>query len=182
MKSEPTIEELLRWRLARAETEAPRPPRAADLLQLAQPWWETWPNRFQSLVERLGRIQVAYGHAMADPRQPHQVHPVPTLIVRAIEESETSARVLYFKVGDGRLRLRFQLEPSYAKAQEKFEVTFIADDSGRPLFSAMAVLSLENEYCVDAELSEELSRVWEQLKVTDRMPFRFILRTDNLSG
>jgi hypothetical protein len=182
MKPQMTIEQLLRWRLARAEAEAPRAPRGADLLELGRPWWETWPDRFQMLVERVGRIQIAYGHATAEPGQTHRGHPVPALIVRAVEELETSACVLYICARNGRLRLRFQLEAASAQGQDKFEVTFIADNSERPLFTAPAILSMDNEYRVDAELSEELARVWEQLKVTDRMPFRLILRSDNLAG
>jgi hypothetical protein len=182
MKSELNVQQLLRWRLARAEAEAPPAPCASHLLELARPWWETWPDRFQSLVERLGRIQIEYGHAMAEPPQTQRGHPVPALIVRAIEELETSARVLYMYIRDGRLRLRFQLDPASAQAQERFEASFVANDSERPLFSAAAQLSLDSEYCIDAELPEELSRGWAHLKVTDRMPFRLILRSDNLSG
>src|SRR5256885_3187372 len=69
MRSKIPIEELLRWRVAKAETDAPPAPRAARLLEMARPWWEIWPERFQSFVERLGGIQVAYGHAMAEPGQ-----------------------------------------------------------------------------------------------------------------
>ena len=134
------------------------------------------------LVERLGGIQVAYGHAMAEPRQSSIGHPVPALIVRAVEELETSVRVLYLNVRDGRLRLRFQLDAAIAQAQESFEVTFVSDKPERPLLSAAAMLSLEGEYRVDTELVEELAPSWEQLRVTDRMPFRLILRSDKDGG
>jgi len=176
------IEELLRWRAARAEAEAPAAPRAARLLEMARPWWEIWPERFQSFVERLGRIQVAYGHAMAEPRQSHSGHPVPALIVRSVEELETSVRVLYLNVRDGRLRLRFQLDAATVQAQESFEVTFVSDKPQRPLLSAPAIFSLDGEYRIDIELSEEFARGWEQLKVTDRMPFRLILCSDKDGG
>ena len=176
------IEELLRWRAARAEAEAPPAPRAARLLETARPWWEIWPERFQSFVERLGRIQVAYGHAMAEPRQSPTGHPVPALIVRTVEELETSVRVLYLNVRDGRLRLRFQLDAATVQAQESFEVTFVSDKPERPLLSATAIFSLDGEYRIDAELSEELAHGWEPLKVTDRMPFRLILRSDKDGG
>src|SRR5438477_12791678 len=79
------IEQLLRWRLAQAEAEAPPAPRAARLLERARPWWESWPERFQSVIERLTRIQIAYGHAMAEP-QSRSGHPVPALIVHTVEE------------------------------------------------------------------------------------------------
>jgi hypothetical protein len=177
MNSKLPIEELLRWRASRAEAEAPPAPCAARLLEMARPWWEIWPERFQLFVEHLGRIQLIYGHAMAEPRQSHTGHPVPALIIRAVEELETSVRVLYLNVRDGRLRLCFQLDAATAPAQESFEVTFVADQSTRPLLTASAILSVDSEYRIDTELSEELAPGWEQLKVTDRMPFRLILRS-----
>ena len=67
MNSNTPIEELLRWRLHQAEAEAPPAPPAARLLALARPWWEALPERFNALVERLGRIQVAYAYAQAEP-------------------------------------------------------------------------------------------------------------------
>jgi hypothetical protein len=42
MKTEVSIEQLLRWRLALAKEEAPPPPGAAQLLDLARPWWEQY--------------------------------------------------------------------------------------------------------------------------------------------
>jgi hypothetical protein len=182
MKSELTVEELLRWRLARAEAEAPRAPRAAHLLALARPWWETWPERFQRLVERVSRIETAYGYAMAEPNRGRSGHPVATLVVRGCEEVETAARVLYFNIRDGRLRLRFQLDAPPGQAQETLEATFINDKDQRPVLSAQATLSVDCEYRIDSELSAELARTWETLKVTDRMPFRLILRADKDSS
>jgi hypothetical protein len=178
MKTKIPIEELLRWRLARAEAEAPPPLRATRLLELARPWWETWPEQFRSLVERLGQVQVAYGHAMAEPRQSRTAHPVPTLIVRAGEEFQAFASVLYFRIGRGRLRLRFQIDPAHRQSDSAFEVTFVAAATAIPLFSSHATLSVENEYRLDAELPEKVASEWQQMKVTDRMPFRLILRTD----
>jgi hypothetical protein len=182
MKRISTVEQLLRWRLARAEAEAPRAPRAADLLELARPWWETWPERFHSLVELVGRIQFVYGHAMTEKSQSRVGYPVPAVVAREGEELAAFARVLYFNVRDGRVRLRFQLDGGPGHAPETFEVTFVAEHEGRPLVSAPATLSVESEYRLDAELSEELARDWEDLKVTDRMPFRLILRTETGDG
>ena len=179
MSNEISIEQLLRWRAARAETEAPPAPRAARLLELGRPWWETWPERFHRLVERLGSIQIAYGHAMAEPVEaPRSGYPVPALVVRRVEELETSVSVLYLGVREGRLRLRFQLEKAIVHAPDAFEATFVAHGFTRPLFSAPAVLSVDNEYRIDCELPEKLARDWKELKVTDRMPFRLILRSD----
>ena len=173
MSAEISVGQLLRWRLARAERDAPARPRAARLLELVRPWWETWPDRFRAQAERLGRIQVGYAYAMTESTRGRSGYPVPTLIAHA-EELETFARVLYFAVRDGRLRLRFQLDAVLGKPEQEFEVTFVSD-SARPIFSAHASASM-NEYRVDAELSEELAAGWEGLKVTDRMPFRFLLR------
>jgi hypothetical protein len=182
MKTEVPIEQLLRWRLAQAEAEAPPVPRAAHLLELARPWWETWPERFQTLVERLGRVQIAYGHAMSAPRPSRSGHPVPVLVVRAAEELETSARVLYLNIRDGRLRLRFQLAAAPEPVPESFEVTFVSETDSRPLFSAQATRSVDSEYSLDAGLSEAEAKDWETLKVTDWMPFRFMLRADADGG
>jgi hypothetical protein len=182
MKAELPVEQLLRWRLARAEAEAPPAPPGTHLLELARPWWETWPERFQMLVDRVSRIQTAYGYAMAEPNRTRCGHPVAAMVVRAIEEVETSARVLYFSVRDGRLRLRFQLDAAHGQAQKSFDVTFINDKDHRPLLSAQATLSVDSEYRIDTEISEELAQDWEPLKVTDRMPFRLILRADMDSG
>jgi hypothetical protein len=89
---------------------------------------------------------------------------------------------LYFSVRDGRLRLRFQLDAAHGQAQKSFDVTFINDKDHRPLLSAQAALSVDSEYRIDTEISEELAQDWEPLKVTDRMPFRLILRADMDSG
>jgi len=180
MNNKIPIKDVLRWRLARAEADAPPAPHVRRLLEMVRPWWETWPERFQSLVERVGRIQIAYGHAMAEPGHARgRPHPVPALVVRAGAESETFAQVLYLNVRDGRLRLRFHLDDAARQAPESFEVTFISDKSARPMLSAQAALSVDSEYRIDAELPVEFALDWESLKVTDRMPFRLILRTDN---
>src|SRR5207249_7256863 len=131
---------------SRAEAEAPPAPCAARLLELARPWWETWPERFQSLVGQVGRIQIVYGHAMAELGRARSGHLVAALIVRAVAELETSVRVLYLNVRDGRLRLRFQLNPAAGPAPESFEATFISDKTARPMLCAQATLSVDSEY------------------------------------
>jgi len=170
-----SIEQLLRWRLARAEADAPPAPRADWLLARARPWWDVWPEQFRAQVERLGRMHLAYGYAATDPRQARSGHPVPALISHT-EDLEAFARVLYFSVRDGRLRLRFHLDGPTGRPEQAFEVTFVSDGGARPLLTADAVLSVDAEYRLDAELSPELERSWEPLRVTDPMPFRFILR------
>ena len=175
MKKAVDIENLLQWRRQRAEAEAPPAPSGAHLLKLVQPWWEKWPDRFAASARRLASIQLSYGYAMAHPHQGHNGYPVPTLISEGNEEQEAPARVLYMSVRDGRLRLRFQLAP-VPRNDRFFEVTFVSDAGLRPILSAQADLSADGEYRVDVELPSELVAAWETLKVTDPMPFRFILR------
>jgi hypothetical protein len=175
MRREFDIEQLLRWRLERAESDAPLPPAGLRLLQRARPWWELWPERFAAQVRLLGAIQVSYGYAMAQLQHGHSGHPVPTLINHNDEQLESPARVLYMSVRDGRLRLRFQLDP-IPRVERGFEVTFISEEALQPILSAYASLSVDGEYRLDADLPEDLALTWESLKVTDRMPFRFILR------
>jgi hypothetical protein len=169
------IENLLQWRRQRAEAEAPPAPSGAYLLQLVQPWWEMWPDRFAASVRRLASIQLSYGYAMAHPPHGHSGHPVAALISRGDEEHEAPARVLYMSVRDARLRLRFQLA-AVPKREQVFEVTFVSEAGLRPILSAHAALSGDDEYRLDVELPSELATAWESLKVTDPMPFRFILR------
>jgi hypothetical protein len=179
MKSEIPIEQLLRWRLSQAEAEAPPAPASARLLELARPWLETRPEQFRSLTERLGRIQAASEDAMAEPHQSSGGYLVPALIALANQEIESCAIVLHLNVRDGRLLLRFQLDAVAAQAPEHLEATFIADPCARPLLSALATLSVDAEYRIEAELPAELAQAWQQLKAADRMPFRLLLRSDD---
>ena len=175
MKKSVAVEDLLRWRRERAEAEAPAAPSAMHLLKLAEPWWELWPERFAASVRRLSAIQLSYGYAMAHPPHGHTGHPVAALISSDDEDQESPARILYMSVREGRLRLRFQLTPVPRK-DNAFEVTFVSESGLRPILSAYADLSGDNEYRVDVELPSELVVAWESIKVTDPMPFRFILR------
>lgn len=181
MNTESDFRELLSWRLTRAEAEAPPAPRASRLLALTKPWWETWPDKFQSLVARLSQVEVGFGHALAEPGQNRNGHPVPVLLVRTVEELETSARVLYLDVRDGGLRLRFRLENAVEAPEQSFDVTFVSESTGQPLLSAAAVVSMNPEYRVDVDLPDEIAKCWERLKVTDKMPFRLILRSPETS-
>jgi len=182
MKTEIHIEELLRWRLARAESEAPRAPCAADLLESIRPWWDTWPEKFQAAVRQLTSIRVGLGHAMAEPRLGRVGLPIAVLVIGATESSETTAKALYFSIRDDKLRFRFQLDLPVEQASPDYEVSFVSDRTSEPLFVAEASSSVETEYCIEVALPVALAREWESLKVTDRMPFRLILRTDKESG
>jgi hypothetical protein len=177
MKTETTVEKMLRWRLEQAGAEAPPAPRASRLLALARPWWETAPERARQLCARLQGIQLALGHAQVGSGGARGGHPVPVLWLRDGQETEASARLLYFTARDGELRLRFCLE-QVADATEPpaaaWEVTFVAE-GGEPLFAALATLAVDREYRVEARLSPALMAAWSGLKVTDRMPFRFVL-------
>lgn len=174
MNSATSLEQLLRWRLALAEQGAPPPPRAARLLETTRPWWEVWPEKFLSAAARVCAIQAAYGHAATSESAPAE-HPVPTLIVRQEGEIETSARLLYLRIDDDALRLRFQLTPAASHGSDAFEVTFVSPN-GDPLLVAQASRSVENEFRLDGELPPGIGVEWKSLRVADRMPFRFILR------
>ena len=182
MKTRVPISQLLRWRLSQAKSEAPPAPRAARLLERVRPWWERWPEQFRLLAGRLGQMQVAYGHAMAEPRPSRGGPPVPALVALANQEIEARASALCLHVRNGRLLFRFQLEAVAAQLPERLEATFVAEPSARPLLSAQATLSMDAEYRIDAELPVDLAREWERLKVTDRMPFRLLLRSDGQVG
>ena len=67
----------------------------------------------------------------------------------------------------------FPLESIHDKAAISAQV---AEASALPLFSAHAARSVDSEYRLDADLTEEIASDWRELKVTDRMPFRLLLR------
>lgn len=176
------IGQLMRWRQAQAEILAPPAPRGSRLLnlfELARPWWQIRPEQFQALWARLGMIQVVYGHAMVETRVPRgNGHPVPALIVRAEEmEVEASVSVLYLAIRDTRMSFRFHLEVLSGHADARFELTFVSEASALPLFCGYATRSVDSEYWLDTELTEEIAREWKDLRVMDRMPFRLILRS-----
>ena len=175
MRKATNIEQLLQWRRELAESEAPPAPSAVQLLKLAQPWWELWPDRFAARVRRLTAIQLSFGYAMAHPPHGHSGHPVAALISGENEDQEAPVRILYMSVRDARLRLRFQLAP-VPRNDSTFEVTFVSENGLRPILLASADRSGDDEYRVDVELPSEIAAAWESLKVTDPMPFRFILR------
>jgi hypothetical protein len=172
-----SIEQVLRWRLARAEAEAPPAPRAERLLELTRPWWERWPEQFRLHLARLRQMPLAYGYAMVGPAGERRGHPVPTLITDP-EGVETYAQVTYLKARDARLRMRFQVDGVRTRP-ETFEATFVSDESESPLCVALASRSYGDEYWVDVELPDQLARSWAPLRVTDKMPFRLILRPAN---
>lgn len=175
MTPEISLEQLLHRRLARAQADAPPPPRGRELLDRVRPWWEVWPERFRAQAERVARIEVAYAYAMDGAAVRRGGHPVPVLIAHA-EELETFARILYLTVRDGVLRMRFQLENVPGKVEPAFDVTLVSEAESRPLLTAHATEATDTEYRLDADLPDELATQWAELKVTDRMPFRFILR------
>jgi hypothetical protein len=103
---------------------------------------------------------------------------VPALVVRDDQEVEALVRVLYLSVREGRLRLRFHLDAPPPKTEPSFEVTFVPETGlETPLFAAPASASEAGEYRLEAELPSEIAGHWGDLKVTDRMPFRFVLHS-----
>jgi hypothetical protein len=176
MRTEVTIDELLRWRLASAEVDAPPRPRAAELLAWAQPWWDRYPARFQNVLQLLMTLETAVGNAMAQTGQPCALDPVPTLIVRADEQTQARVGVLHFNLREGRLHFRFYLDACGNSFEDSFEVTFVSNSPPKPLFFVQARRLAETEYRIDAEISPEQAAQWAGLKATDPMPFRLILR------
>lgn len=174
MNTDEDIEQLLQWRLRLAEKEAPPAPRASRLLEFCQPWWEVSPARSRRIFDRIAGLQFSFGHAMVAGGGSRSGHPVPVLLMRGDDEIEAAARVLYFNLRDGQLRLRFQLDAVPAPLEPALQVTFVAVDS-TPLFAAEAVLTGENEYRLETAPPAPLSATWANLKVTDPMPFRFVL-------
>ncbi len=174
MMRDHSIEDLLRWRLAQAEAEAPPPPRASHLLELAQPWWETWPQRMRSRLERLHRMPATLGFAQEVTPPPLRGHPVATILALG-EDVEAYAWVLYLSVRDGTLRMRFVLQDRAATNADVLDATIIADAGTQAPFSGRATRAPNDEYRIDVELPESLAQDWERLRVTDRMPFRLIL-------
>lgn len=182
MKTHVPVARALRWRLLQAEAVAPPAPRAARLLERARPWWERWPEEFRSLADRLAKMQVACGHAMADACPGRGGNPVPALVSFAGQEIETHATVVSLKVRDGWLAFRFRLDAEDERFPERLEVTFVGATPSRPLLSAPAGLSVAGECRVHAELPAELARAWERLQVADRMPFRMLLHSAAPAG
>ena len=176
MKRKIQVKQLLRWHLAQAEAAAPPAPRARRLLEAARPWWETQPEQFQALAEQLGRIHTAPDDAVTKPKASSVGYPVPVLMVHRAEKMETSARVIYLNVYDGRLRLRLRLDTVALKSSEGVEVTFV-NSQLRPLFSTKAISLKTKEYRLDVELREPLARDWERLKAQDKMPFLLLFRS-----
>src|SRR5262245_54154329 len=179
MKTELPLKELLRWRLLRAESQAPRAPKAARLLESSRPWWETWPEQFRMLAKRVTEMDFAYGLAMAEPGNPPGGHPVATVVVHNEAPVNTSARILYIQISDGRLRLRFLLDKAVCREQPAFEATILSAENGNPLLVSQATCSVDSEYRIEAELADAVAKEWKNVRVTDRMPFRLILRCPN---
>lgn len=76
------------------------------------------------------------------------------------------------------MRLRFQVDELAGLPPRALEVTFVCQAALRPIALGIATPSVGGEFRVEAELPPEVARGWERLKVTDRMPFRFIIRAD----
>src|SRR5690242_611179 len=178
MRTEVSIEELLRWRLALAEAEAPPPPRAAELLASARPWWETYPDRFQKVLQSLMTLQTPAGTAMAQAIQPLRPVPLTALIVRADEQIEAFVGVLQFNLREGRLHFRFYLDACASPVEDSYEVTFVSNSAAKPLFCAEARRLAETEYRLDAEIPFDFKEPWGSLSPADPMPFRLILRPE----
>jgi len=166
--------------MAIAESSAPSPPRAADLVDRLRPWWECWPDRFQTLAERLSRMQFAYGYALDGPRLRPAGDPVPAVISH-VNDVETFARIVYLSMRNDRLRLRFLLDEPPTRG-DSFEVTFVSRHDAQPLLLAVASRCVDGEYRLETDLNPHMVASWRNLRVSDRMPFRLILRPAIVDG
>ena len=68
MKSKINVAELLRWRYEQAKAEAAVAPGAVRLLSLAMPWRERSPQKFQSAVPQLDKVQFVEGQVDSSTR------------------------------------------------------------------------------------------------------------------
>jgi hypothetical protein len=176
MTPDKLAEEYFRWRLEQMKAEAPPAPSASQLIERALPWWERYPERFRSLVGQMETIRVGHDHNGDHPKSTPESFAVPALIVRGETETQSSARVLDFKILDGKLHFRFQLEPLLTPVDSTLEVTFISAAVLRPLFFTPAFGNMEIGYIVYADLSAELAREWASRREVDRLPFWLIIR------
>jgi len=175
MTSEKIAEEYLRWRFRLMKAEAPTAPSAAQLIERALPWWERNPERFRALVGRLEKMQSGNDHNAGLPDHGSEVHAMPVLIVRGDAEVEGFARVLDFKVCNGKLHFRFQVAPSFESGTSTLAVTFISHPASRALLLTPAFGSSEVGYIVYTDLLPENAGAWTLLDETDHLPFRLIL-------
>ena len=129
-------------------------------------------------------MQVAYGRAMTEFQRTGSGYPVAVLVVSfgAAGETEAAARILFLSVREGRIRLRFQLEADAELHAASFDATFVAESGSRPLFETVAECSVDSEYRIEVEVPLHLEQEWSRLRVTDRMPFRLMLRPRPESG
>ncbi len=173
MSTEVSIEQLLRWRLARAQADAPPQPCVAQLLAWAQPWWERYPERFQYALQSLMALDRQVATEKSQSRYPGAVSPVPTLIVRANEQVHACLYIVDIELRDGQLHLRFALNADANLGEDRFKVTFIS--SSKPVLFAEATRLVNTEYRLDAEVPSELAEQWASFKPPDPTPFRWIL-------
>ena len=176
MTPEDSIARLLRWRQDRGAADAPPPPGAAQLVALARPWWEAAPARLLAQVERLRQVPLAYGYASTADARGGAGHPVPVL-VDAGEEAETYAHVLYLVVRGGRMRVRFQLAADAAPLPgDALDVIFVPDAPEAAPFAGTARRAQGGAWRADVALPDDAEWRWATLRVTDRLPFRLVLR------
>jgi hypothetical protein len=180
MRRKASIERVLRWRFEVAKGEAPPPPSAARLLELARPWWEKWPEMYQKCVEQLRRSQIGNGQSTPGKKRTGKAYPVPALVVRGEAASVASARMVRFSVCGSRLQIGFRMRAALIPAERFFEATFISATASQPLFDAPATMPHKNEYYIDTEIPGALAKDWRGLSVMHHMPFRLILRSGSI--
>jgi hypothetical protein len=172
------LEQLLHWRLEQAEASAPPPPKAAQLLRSARPWWEKRPKYFRSQIEHLRALQSAHSPSTTNKRRKGSGIPVPALVVRKKVESGNYALVSQLSVIENKLRLRFTLEPKLSPVDQNLEVTFISHATLSPMFYVTATVSADNTFQIETELPVDIAKAWQQLKLTNPLPFGLIIHSE----
>jgi hypothetical protein len=172
------LEQLLHWRLKQAEAAAPPPPKAAQLLQSARPWWKKRPKEFRSKVEHLRTFQSTLSHSTNNKRRKANNILVPALLVYNEIESGVYASIKHFRVLETKLHLSFGLETKMSLVDHNLEVTFISNVTPAPMLDATATISADNTFHLETELPVEIAKEWEQLKLTNPMPFGLIIHSN----
>jgi hypothetical protein len=178
MSTKISVEELLGWRAEQSAADAPPVPRASRLLELSRPWWEIWPEKFKSIADQLGTVQMRYGHAMVDGAVGTSGRPIPAVLVAPDGRHEIVVHVLYLEIKESVLHLRFEIDAAAGALAPQFECILVSEANLGPLFSASAQGCVDREYFISTLVPESLAREWQDLKVTDQMPFRLILLSD----
>ena len=129
-------------------------------------------------MEHLRKFQSAHSHAATNKRRKGTGVPVPALLVYKEVESEIYALVTHLSLLETKLRLRFKLETKLSPVDQNLEVTFISNATLTPMFYVTTTVSADDTFHIETELPVEIAKDWEQLKLTNPMPFGLIIHSN----